>query len=220
VSTTNVNGHELYYEERGTGTPVLCIHGTSGTALAWEAAAEEFSARGRCIAYDRRGSFRSERPKPFHSIDMSEHTDDAAGLLETFDAVPAVVVGRSYGGGIALDLAARYPDKVFALILLEPAVDTLAPETEDWAEDFLAETLEAGDADPHTVGETFIRALAGDDAWEAFPDELKEVIAGNGPAILAELRGDLVRFTPEMLADIAQPALVAAGVPSAAPRLG
>lgn len=135
-------------------------------------------------------------------------------MLDALDAAPAVLVGRSYGGGIALDLAARYPDKVHALVLLEPAVDSLAPETENLAENFLAETFGAGHVDPRMVGETFIRALAGDDAWEAFPDGLKEVIIGNGPAILAELRGTLVRFTPETLAEITQSALIVAGADS------
>jgi esterase len=59
MSTKNVNRIELYYEEHGEGDPILCIHGTSSSALVWEDDAKEISKRGRCIVYDRRGSFRS-----------------------------------------------------------------------------------------------------------------------------------------------------------------
>jgi pimeloyl-ACP methyl ester carboxylesterase len=46
---------------------------------------------------------------------VAEHADDAAGLLDALDAAPAVVIGRSYGGEVAIDLGLRYPDKVAAL---------------------------------------------------------------------------------------------------------
>jgi pimeloyl-ACP methyl ester carboxylesterase len=65
--------------------------------------------RAECIVYDRRGSFRSERPEPYATSDVSDHADDVGALLDTLSATPAVVIGRSYGGGIALDLARRYP---------------------------------------------------------------------------------------------------------------
>ena len=61
--------------------------------------------RAECIVYDRRGSFRSECPEPYATSDVSDHADDAGALLDTLSATPAVVIGRSYAGEIALDLA-------------------------------------------------------------------------------------------------------------------
>jgi len=217
MSTVWVNGIDLYYEDRGNGTPILCIHGTGGSALQWEAAAAEYSKRGRCISYDRRGNFRSERPESYESTNMSEHTDDAAALLDVLSASPAVIIGRSYGGGIALDLALRFPDKVTALALLEPAVDTLAPEVIEWWRPQVERVLEAGQKDVMSAGEIFIRAVAGDGTWESFPDEAKEVFRANSPAILAELRGELVEFVPDTLAQIDQPALIVSSKDSPEP---
>jgi pimeloyl-ACP methyl ester carboxylesterase len=60
-----VNGVRLYYEERGQGDPILCIHGTSDSAMVWRPTAiYEFATLGRVICYDRRGCTRSERPAP------------------------------------------------------------------------------------------------------------------------------------------------------------
>jgi pimeloyl-ACP methyl ester carboxylesterase len=203
-----VNGTNLYYEQHGEGTPILCIHGTSSSALVWEDAVKELSGHGKCIAYDRRGSFRSERPEPYETTDVSEHADDAAALLDLLSATPAVVIGRSYGGEIALDLARRYPTKVTALALLEPAMLSLDPEAMAWGRSHVERVLEAGARNISSVAEAHLRPVIGDEAWESFPTELKEMFISNGAAILAELRGQWLDLSAQELADIDQPALI------------
>lgn len=69
------------------------------------------------IAYDRR-SFGGSIHPPLR--DLRRHTEDAAALLEQLGAVPAVVVGWSLGGVVALDLAIRCPELVAGLVLVEP----------------------------------------------------------------------------------------------------
>ena len=96
-----VNGVRLYYEAHGQGPPILCVHGTGGSALRWGAAVPELARLGRVIVYDRRGCTRSQRPDPYDKTSVAEHADDAAALLEALGAAPAAVVGRSYGGGVA-----------------------------------------------------------------------------------------------------------------------
>src|SRR5512133_2214217 len=54
VPEVRANGVSLYYEEHGTGAPILCIHGTSGSAAVWADAAAALATRGRTIIYDRR----------------------------------------------------------------------------------------------------------------------------------------------------------------------
>ena len=73
----SVNGVRLYYEEHGSGTPILGIHGGGSSAVFWEDAADRLSALGRAIIYDRRGSNRSERPDPYEITNIGEHADDA-----------------------------------------------------------------------------------------------------------------------------------------------
>ncbi|HWM12599.1 MAG TPA: alpha/beta fold hydrolase, partial [Solirubrobacteraceae bacterium] len=122
----------LYYEERGSGPALLGIHGCSSSAMLWEDAAATLARHGRTITYDRRGCTRSERPDPYERIDVARHTDDAAALLDALDAAPAVVIGRSYGGEVATDLALRYPHRVRALVLLEGAPVALHPGAHRW----------------------------------------------------------------------------------------
>ena len=102
------NGVRLYYEEQGRGAPILGIHGTGSSAMLWSEAVPVLATLGRVIVYDRRGCTRSERPRPF-SAGVGTHVDDAAALLGALSAGPAIVIGRSYGGAVAIQLALRHP---------------------------------------------------------------------------------------------------------------
>jgi pimeloyl-ACP methyl ester carboxylesterase len=203
----HVNGIDIYYEEHGEGDPILCIHGTSSSALVWEDAARDLAGHGRCIVYDRRGSFRSERPEPYETF-VGEHADDAAALLDSLSATPAIVIGRSYGGEVALDLARRYPEKVRAMALLEPAILSLSAEGRAWLEPLVEKAMTAGADDISSVAQVFLQEVVDDETWAAFPDEFKDMFKGNGPAILAELRGGPLDLTMEELGEIKQPTLM------------
>jgi esterase len=176
----------LYYEEHGSGEPILCVHGAGSSTLLWSAAIARLAQLGRVIAYDRRGCSRSERPEPYQRTSVREHADDAAALLDALDATPAIVIGRSYGGTVALDLAIRYPDRVRALVALEgDAPRALAPNTAAWL-DGLAERLDTAEV----PGELLIDEIFEPGAWAAIPDELRQVLTENGPALRAEVCGE------------------------------
>jgi esterase len=204
----------LYFEEHGHGKPVLCIHGTSSSALIWGDAVGELARLGRVIVYDRRGCTRSERPEPYDRTSVSQHAADAAGLLDALAATPAIVIGRSYGGEVAIELSLRYPDKVAALVLLEAALSSLTPAAAAFVETLRATVEAAAERDPSTVGEVFIRAVLGDAAWENLPEALRETFRHNGPAILAETRGAGLEVRREELGRIDRPTLVVGGADS------
>ena len=75
----------------------------------WADAVEALARLGRVIVYDRRGCTRSERPEPYERTSVAGQADDAAALLDALAARPAVVIARSYGGAVAIELALRYP---------------------------------------------------------------------------------------------------------------
>lgn len=199
-----VNGVLMYYEEHGAGDPIACIHGMLGSALVWGDAIDTLGRLGRLIVYDRRGCTRSERPAPYVSTSVSEQADDAAALLQTLSASPAIVIGRSYGGAVALDLAIRYPERVRALVLLDPSLIDLpcAP----WPTELRELVLEAASRGIEAVAETFLRYVVGNSVWEGFPEELKQMTRDNGQALVAELSGGPLKVEPASLVGIEQPA--------------
>lgn len=201
-----MHGVRLHYEERGSGTPILGIHGAGSSAVFWEDAAERLAALGRAITYDRRGCSRSGRPEPYEATSVQEHATDALALLRVLDAEPAILVGRSYGGTIALDLAIRHPESVLGIALLEAGPLGLDGGYDRWFE-LLRATADAlaaeGRADD--VGEAVMRDVFG--TWEGLPDALREVFTQNSRALLAELRGG-ERTDLSRLHELRVPALV------------
>lgn len=183
-----VNGIRLYYEEHGDGAAIVCVHGGGSSALMWAGALEELARLGRVIAYDRRGCTRSERPEPYEHTTVAEQADDAAALLDALAASPAIVIGRSYGGAVAVDLALRYPDCVRALVLLEGDALGLSTAGLEWTKG-IRDRLRAVAAQEgvDAVYETLIGDVVGEGAWDTMPDEVRRILTQNGPALLAEL---------------------------------
>ena len=184
MAHASVNGVRIYYEERGSGQPILGIHGAGSSAVFWEDAADRLAELGRVITYDRRGSNRSERPDAYESTTVQEHAADALALLRALDAEPAILLGRSYGGTVALDVALRAPDSVLGIAALEAGPMGLDPSYDSWFDDIRA-TAEKAPAG--RVGEAVMREVLG--VWEELPEPWREIFTANGPALLAELRG-------------------------------
>jgi esterase len=204
VPVAQINGIGLYYEERGEGDAIVCIHGGGSSALLWAEAVEQLARLGRVIAYDRRGCTRSERPEPYERTTVAEQADDAATLLETLAAAPAVVIGRSYGGAVAADLALRYPDCVRALVLLEGDALGLSPAGLEWTRairDRLRQV--AAERGVDAVYEALVDEVMGEGVWDSFPDEVRETLARNSPALLAELH-----YVDEPMPDAAALAMI------------
>jgi esterase len=210
MPSLRVNGVSLYYEEHGTGESIVCIHGTGSSAVLWADAATTLAAHGRTIVYDRRGFSRSERPEPFVT-DVHQHTNDAAALIDALAAAPAIVIGRSHGGEVAVDLALRYPEHVRGLVLLEGGGLSLGEEFRRWLAELDQKVFAAADSDVDTVGEAMLSSVIGDEGWEGLPEPVKKVFTANGPAIVAEHRGGLLDVSAEQLGTIVQPTLLVGG---------
>src|SRR5262249_42061377 len=95
---------------------ILLVHPAGATASTWGSAVEGLARIGNVITYDRRGYARSGG-EPVRS--MATHTADAAAMLESLQAAPAVIVGTSAGAAIAVDLAVRRSDLVRVVVAHE-----------------------------------------------------------------------------------------------------
>ena len=114
-----VNGVSLHYDEWGAGHPLLLLMGFGDGLDAWANQIPAFSEKFRTVAVDHRGSGESEASAGGYAI--PQFADDAIGLLDRLDVERAHVLGYSMGGRVGQDMAARYPDRVSALILAASA---------------------------------------------------------------------------------------------------
>jgi 3-oxoadipate enol-lactonase len=120
--------------------PILLLHGWTASAdLNWFRAYDAVAGLGHLLAVDHRGHGRGLRSEERFTLEAA--ADDAAALLRTLDTGPAVVVGYSMGGPIAMLLAQRHPELVAGLVLEATALEWRARRAERLTFRFMA-TLE------------------------------------------------------------------------------
>ena len=108
----------LHYVQWGTkGMPVVCVHGLTANAFCFQALADELAPDHRVFAYDLRG--RGDSDKPESGYTLSIHADDLAEIIDALELDRPIVIGHSLGAMIGLHFAARYPEKLSKLILMD-----------------------------------------------------------------------------------------------------
>ncbi len=125
MPTLDVNGTRLYYEDTGpgsTGETIAFSHGLLWSTALFAPQIAALRARYRCIAWDHRGQGQSARDHR-HCIGIELVTQDALAVLATLATGPVHFAGLSMGGFVAMRVAARRPDLVAKLILLETSSD-------------------------------------------------------------------------------------------------
>jgi pimeloyl-ACP methyl ester carboxylesterase len=105
----------LYFTERGSGPPLLLVHGLMVTGDMFEPVIELFATRHRVIVPDLRGHGRSRGLKPPYSA--AQLASDLSWLLEYLRINSTAVLGYSHGGAIAQQLALTYPERCNRLVL-------------------------------------------------------------------------------------------------------
>lgn len=195
----NVQGSELYFEEKGDGIPILLIPPAGATASTWGAAFDSLAQVGRVVAYDRRG-YRRSGGDPVRSI--RTHTEDVAALLDALRTAPSVVIGTSIGATIAIDLALRRPDLVRAVVAHEsPWRVTRQPPTVSQLAALTRMGWLASRGRHSEAAAVFLRfaytCRDGESAWDAFPGEWRRAAQENATAALADIRSAIGSYPPK-----------------------
>jgi pimeloyl-ACP methyl ester carboxylesterase len=121
-------GVTLHVVQRGSGQPLLVIHGLASDAQAWSPQLELLADAGaRAIVYDRRGYGSSGAPEPYVATTVQEQAQDAAMVLERLDAVPALLVGDGFGALVALELLVRRPALATGAVLVDVPLFAFVP---------------------------------------------------------------------------------------------
>lgn len=141
-----VDGVELHYVERGSGPPVVLVHGSLADYTYWELSDQLslLAEHHRVIAYSRRYNFPNRNPRGVDHSPMVE-ARDLAGLVERLGPGPIHLVGHSYGAYTALVYAMEHPERVRSLVLAEPPIVSWLPDIpggEGVFEGFMAEVWE------------------------------------------------------------------------------
>jgi pimeloyl-ACP methyl ester carboxylesterase len=161
---------KIAYESSGSGDPaVVFVHGIFGNRSYFASQVECLAGSHRVIALDLRGHGESDMPQ---AVSVEDFADDVVAVLEDAAIAPVVLCGHSMAAGVALDVAARRPELVRGLVMLDAVM-------------FFPDEVRRGAA------EGLLPRLAGP-AWSgALRDYLGRLIEPASPAVTARVIGDL-----------------------------
>jgi pimeloyl-ACP methyl ester carboxylesterase len=204
---------DLAYADEGPGPVVMLLHGFPLSRAMWVDQLSGIGSIYRVIAPDLRGHGESPVPEGVYTMDAM--ADDVVELLETLEiSGPVVVGGLSMGGYVALSLAARYPTRVRALMLMDTKAAPDTPEAAQAREAMAQAVIAADSAAP--VVDAMLPRLFAKLTLEQHPERvepMKDVMSQTAPrGIAGALRGMAAR--PDRRADLPKivvPALVLVG---------
>jgi len=223
-----INGTSLWVEDSGgDGPPLLLSHGLLMSGRMFDAQVAALQAHYRCIRWDHRGQGRSADVSG-RAISIEQCTDDALALIRALGLPPVHFVGLSMGGFVGMRLAARHPELIRSLTLLDTSAD--AEPVENVPRYQLLNTITrwiglrwvVGRVMPIMFGRTFLTDPAKATARAHWRDQL----AGNRRSIYRAVNGVVEReAVAHELANVRCPTLVLVGeedvatVPAKAERI-
>ncbi len=184
---------------------VVLVHGSMDRSTGMLKLSRQLDRAHRVGRYDRRGYGLSVPDHGIHGgpFDMSQQVHDLLGVLA---ARPAVLVGHSYGGNVALALAAEHPQLVKAIAIYETPLSW-----EPWWPNNTAGAAAVASADdPQAAAEQFMRRMIGDARWDGLPERTRAKRRIEGAAMVAEL-ADLQTNVPWVADRIRVPVITGYG---------
>jgi 3-oxoadipate enol-lactonase len=205
-----VDGGKLFYEVAGQGEYIVLLHDGILHRVVWDAQFPVLAKRYRVVRYDRRGFGKSSAPQaPFW------HVDDLNRLFAQLKIDKAIIFGMSAGGGIAINFALKYPEKVRALVLVRAVVSGYSYSTH-----LLTRGGHIKSLSEYLKPEKFIEYFGWEDPYEIYPEntEAKKKFYGllkANPQNVIGAWGTYLkpaeRLSYKFLSEIKVPALVLVG---------
>jgi pimeloyl-ACP methyl ester carboxylesterase len=218
MSFLQVNGTRLHYERVGAGNPLVLVHGSWVDSRVWEPVLPTLVRSFDVIFYDRRGHSRSSCPPGQGSV--RDDVDDLAALIDLLGLTPAHVAGASWGGSIALRLAAAHPELLRTVAVHEPPLfDLLNDEATDWPElaelrarlTAVATRLESGDLEG-AAAHYFDQVAVTNGGWVGLDGGQRRTLLDNALTYLDQCRDpEALDIELESLPSFSGPTLVTYG---------
>lgn len=211
MSKIKLNDTSFEYQEYGSGTPVIFVHGGISDYRIWKNQIEAFSKYQRVITYSRRYHYPNEWQSDGSDYSVTLHAQDLTALIQKLNLGKVNLAGNSYGAYTALLTAVYHPELVNALVLNEPPVLPLlvsnfnnplqilslfirdSKTAKNLMQFGLQHMKPAGQALKENRMEEGVRLFAdgalGKGGFDKIPEEAKKTFIDNAPALRAELLG-------------------------------
>ncbi|WNJ99468.1 alpha/beta hydrolase [Thalassospiraceae bacterium LMO-JJ14] len=190
------DGVNIYYEETGSGAPILFLHEYGGDKRSWEPQVRHFSRDHRCIVMCSRGYPPSDVPEDESLYGQDHANADAIAVMDAVGLAEATVIGLSMGAYTGLRLAIHHPDRVTALVAASGGAGSPREQQQVFHDEAYArseEYLDAGKmlADPFANGPTRTQLKRKDiRGWTEFRDQLAEHPAIGAAYTLRHVQGE------------------------------
>jgi pimeloyl-ACP methyl ester carboxylesterase len=173
MAKARINGVDLYYEETGSGFPVVFAHEFAGDSQSWEHQVRFFSRRYKVITFNNRGYPPSGVPTDPEAYSEEMVREDLYHLLKHLDIPKAHLVGLSMGGNLVLNFGFAHPEMCASLVVAGCGAGSTNRERFHQDGRFVAERLEKDGmkavAEFYSRGPTRVQFLRKDPrGWEAF----------------------------------------------------
>jgi len=169
-----VNGVSLYYEEAGSGFPLVLAHEFAGSYESWREQVRFLSRSYRVITYNARGYPPSEVPQDLNAYSQGTAVEDLHQLLRHLKIDQAYIGGLSMGGALTVVFGVTHPDVCRALIIAGAGTGSTDPERFRQQCETFAQQLDAGGMrglTDYCKGPTRVQLLRKDPAaWQEFAD--------------------------------------------------
>ena len=178
---TTDDGVKLYYEETGTGVPIVFVHEFAGDHRSFEPQVRYFARRYRCITYNARGYPPSDVPAEAERYSQERARDDIRAVMDALGIDKAHVVGLSMGGFAVLHFGFTYPERARSLVIAgcgygaeREQRQKFQEESETWAQRFASLGMKEAGA-TYAVGPTRVQFQNKDPrGWREFAEQLAE----------------------------------------------
>jgi pimeloyl-ACP methyl ester carboxylesterase len=178
---TTDDGIKLYYEETGSGLPIVFVHEFAGDCRAYEPQVRYFSRHYRCVAFNARGYPPSDVPQDPERYSQDRARDDIRAVLDALAIDKAHVVGLSMGGFATLHFGFTYPERARSLVVAgcgygaEPGQrQKFQEESEAWAKRFDTLSMQEAAAS-YALAPTRVQFQNKDPrGWREFAEQLAE----------------------------------------------
>ena len=219
VKRAKVNGSDIRYVEKGSGEPVVFVHGAVTDLRIWLGQVELLSEKYRAISYSRRTHWPGLANGSDVPYTRKLHSDDLLELLRGLDFEKAHLVGHSFGASVALLAALEQPDRIASLTLGEPSpflslleqadFDLIAKQKGVFDKAMLVAEVTSADA----AVRQFLSEIVGADVLDQLPRDVRTIVLDNA----ASLRPMLSHYYesppigPERWNDLEMPVLLISG---------